>query len=98
MFICVGCGSLELEPTVQCPRCGAIMKSEDELAHDWVGRPGPETGVELRCHQRHRVAYMDSAIARELPYCPFCRKEIESRPRVDEPPPSMKTPPPPENI
>jgi len=98
MFICLGCGSLELEPTVQCPRCGATMKSEDELQHDWVGRPEPDRGVALRCHQRHRVAYMDTEIARELPYCPFCRRELEFRPRDSGPLPSNRPPPPSENI
>jgi endogenous inhibitor of DNA gyrase (YacG/DUF329 family) len=98
MFVCVGCGSLELEKTVHCPRCGAAMRSEDELAHDWVGRPEPESGFALRCHQRHRVAFMDPDIARELPYCPFCRREVEFRPMGQGPPPSFKPPPPSENI
>jgi len=57
------------------------MKSEEELAHDWVGRPGPGSGFALRCHERRRVAFMDPEIARELPYCPFCRKELGYRPK-----------------
>ena len=81
MFVCLGCGSLELQPSAQCPRCGAAMKSEEELAHDWVGRPGPGSGFALRCHERRRVAFMDTEIARELPYCPFCRKELGYRPK-----------------
>ena len=98
MFVCEGCGSLELEPSARCPRCGAAMRNEEELAHDWVGRPAPESGFALRCHERHRVAFMDPDIARELPYCPFCRKELDFRPRGPESGPSFKPPPPPENI
>jgi hypothetical protein len=74
------------------------MRSEDELAHDWVGRPAPESGFALRCHQLQRVAFMDPDIARELPYCPFCRKELDIRPKGGEPIPSIKPPPPSENI
>ncbi len=80
MFICVGCGSLELTAVARCSKCGSVMKSEDELAHAWVDRPGSGQGIALMCRQRGRTAYMDNEIARELPYCPFCRGDIGRRP------------------
>ena len=92
MFICMGCGSLELKPAARCQKCGAVMKSEEELAHDWVGRPGTDSGFALLCRQRGRMAFMDPEIAREIPYCPFCRKEIGQRPEV--PAIELKSPPP----
>jgi hypothetical protein len=98
MFVCIGCGSRELKPSARCPRCGSAMKSEEELSHDWVGRPGPESGFALRCRERHRVAFMDPDIARELPYCPFCRRELDFRPNGPDGARAFKPPPPPENI
>ena len=81
MFVCVGCGKVERELSATCPDCGAVMKSERELAHRWVGRPGPNETFVLDCRERRQVAFMDYDIANELPYCPFCRKELEYRPR-----------------
>jgi hypothetical protein len=56
------------------------MRNERELSHNWVGRPGPNESFVLRCRERHQVAYMDYTIALELPYCPFCRRNLEYRP------------------
>lgn len=58
------------------------MKNERELAHNWVGRPGSSESFVLRCRERRQVAYMDYDIANELPYCPFCRRNLEYRPAV----------------
>jgi len=73
-----------------------MMRNERELAHNWVGRPGPKESFMLRCRERHQVAYMDYDIANELPYCPFCRHNIEYRPNnlADIEVPAGKTWPP----
>jgi hypothetical protein len=63
-----------------CPKCGTALRNERELAHSWVGRPGSDESFVLRCRERRQVAYMDYDIANELPYCPFCRRNIEYRP------------------
>ncbi|MGQ9582736.1 MAG: hypothetical protein ACUVV6_04385 [Thermoplasmatota archaeon] len=81
MFVCVRCGRVERELAALCPDCGSVMRSERELAHKWVGRPGPNQAFALSCREKSRVAFMDYEIANELPYCPFCRREIEYRPR-----------------
>jgi hypothetical protein len=80
MFVCIGCGQVAKERAAVCPKCGTVMRNERELAHNWVGRPGPNESFALRCRERRQVAYMDYDIANELPYCPFCRKNLEYRP------------------
>jgi len=85
MYVCIGCGSVEDGYSVLCPKCGSEMRSERELAHRWVGRPGPNEGYALNCRDRQQTAFMESEIANELPYCPFCRKDIGYRPKnIDE--------------
>lgn len=80
MFVCIGCGQVTRERAAVCPKCGTAMRNERELSHNWVGRPGPNESFVLRCRERRQVAYMDYTIAQELPYCPFCRKNLEYRP------------------
>ncbi|MBM4247985.1 MAG: hypothetical protein FJ149_00820 [Euryarchaeota archaeon] len=94
MFVCISCGHLERERSAACPECGTVMRSERELAHSWAGRPGPNENYVLRCRERHQVAYMDYDIARELPYCPFCRRNLEYRPADSPPSPGMPEGPP----
>jgi len=80
MFVCIGCGQVTREREAVCPKCVTAMRNERELAHNWVGRPGANESFVLRCRERRQVAYMDYTIARELPYCPFCRHDLEYRP------------------
>ena len=98
MFVCIGCGQVVRERSAVCPKCGTAMRNERELAHNWVGRPGPNESFVLRCRERRQVAYMDYDIANELPYCPFCRKNLEYRPAgaAEDPGPSGGPAPPPE--
>jgi hypothetical protein len=80
LFVCIGCGQVARERTAVCQKCGTAMRNERELAHNWVGRPGSDESVVLRCRERRQVAYMNYDIANELPYCPFCRRNLEYRP------------------
>ncbi len=80
MFVCIGCGQVAKERSAVCPKCGTAMKNERELSHNWVGRPGSGGSFVLRCRERRQVAYMDYNIANALPYCPFCRGNLEYRP------------------
>ena len=98
MFVCIGCGQVVKERSAVCPKCGTALKNERELSHNWVGRPGSSESFILRCRERRQVAYMDYDIANELPYCPFCRGNLEYRPAaaLDAPGPAGAVAPPPE--